>query len=139
LTSFDAEEIAEEWVCPAGSVLVDVMQPAGRIIPHILEPKGNGSYLSWGFFDAVFEQKEYGESYVLEKMAREMMAADPALRQEFEEKKKSDTLFAENFYQVLNWFYSKSVYADPVRLTYPIGRITDRKAYEALKQEITGP
>ncbi|MCK7461718.1 MAG: hypothetical protein MZU84_06475 [Sphingobacterium sp.] len=42
-------------------------QPAARIIAHILEPKGNGSYIYWGFFDATFEQKEYAENYVLEK------------------------------------------------------------------------
>ena len=25
----------------------------------------------WGFFDAIFEQKEYGEAYVMERVSRE--------------------------------------------------------------------
>jgi hypothetical protein len=29
-----------------------------------------------GFFNSVFEQKEYAESYVMEKLAREMMEKD---------------------------------------------------------------
>ena len=36
------------------------------------------------FYKTIFEQKEYGEAYVLEKLAREMMAKDPKLKAEFE-------------------------------------------------------
>ena len=49
-----------------------------------LEPAGPDSALQWGFFDSIFEQKEYGEAYVLESLAREMMAKDPKLKAEFE-------------------------------------------------------
>ncbi len=87
MTEINYTETTEERWFPAGSVIVKTMQPSGRLIPHILEPKGNGSFVYWGFFDAIFEQKEYGESYVMEKLAREMLSNDPELRSEFEKKK----------------------------------------------------
>ena len=134
LTNIEFDEIKETRTFAPGSALVEVMQPAGRIIPHILEPKGDGSYVYWGFFDACFEQKEYGESYVIEKMAAGMLANDPALKREFEQKKAADTSFAKNPQLILNWFYSKSPYADGRKGVYPVGKIYDKKVYESLKR-----
>ena len=134
MTNIEYDEYEEIRKFAAGSALVEVMQPAGRIIPHILEPKGNGSYIYWGFFDAVFEQKEYGESYVIEKMAREMMTSDEALKIEFEQKKARDTTFAKNPQLILNWFYNKSPYVDNRKGIYPVGKIYDLKVLESLKQ-----
>ncbi|MCX6304875.1 MAG: M14 family metallopeptidase [Bacteroidetes bacterium] len=134
MTNIEYDEFEETRLYPAGSVVVEVMQPAGRIIPHILEPKGNGSFVYWGFFDATFEQKEYGESYVIEKMARDMMAGDPELAREFEQKKSADTTFAKNPQQILNWFYNKSLYADSHKGIYPVGKIYDLKVVESLRR-----
>ena len=133
MTNIEYDEMEENRLFTAGSVMVELMQPAGRIIPHILEPNGNGSYVYWGFFDATFEQKEYGESYVIEKMAEDMLAADPALTKEFEQKKSSDTAFAGNSQLILNWFYNKSPYADMRKGVYPVGKIYDRNLPESLK------
>ena len=134
MTNIEYDEVEENRLFPAGSVLIEVMQPAGRIIPHILEPKGNGSYVYWGFFDATLEQKEYGESYVIERMAADMLAADPALKKEFDQKKASDTAFARNSQLILNWFYNKSPYTDVRKGVYPVGKIYDRKLVESLKR-----
>jgi hypothetical protein len=134
LTNIEYDEITETRVFPAGSALVEVKQQAGRIIPHILEPNGNGSFVYWGFFDAAFEQKEYGESYVIEKMAREMMVSDPGLKAEYEHKMETDTLFAKNPQLILNWFYNKSQYVDSRKGIYPVGKIFDSKTLEMLKQ-----
>jgi len=134
MTNIEFDETEETRTFPAGSVLVSVMQPAGRIIPHILEPKGNGSYVYWGFFDACFEQKEYGESYVIEKMAAEMMANDPALKTEFDQKKSADTAFANNPQLILNWFYNKSPFVDAKKGAYPVGKIFDRAVFEKLRR-----
>lgn len=124
MTEIEYTDVSEERWFPAGSVIVKTMQPAGRLIPHLLEPKGDGSLLYWGFFDAVFEQKEYGESYVMEKLAREMLANDPELRSAFEAKKRSDPSFMKNPWNVLNWFYNQSAYADSQYKSYPIGKIS---------------
>ncbi len=134
LNRIEYDEFTETRTFAAGSMLVEVMQPAGRIIPHLLEPKGNGSLLSWGFFDAIFEQKEYGESYVMEKLAREMLARDPALRKEFGEKMAADSLFAKNPRLILNWFYNRSAWADPRKGVYPVGRIFDKEQAVRLRQ-----
>jgi hypothetical protein len=134
MTNIEYDDLEETRLFPAGSVLVEVMQPAGRIIPHILEPKGSGSFLYWGFFDATFEQKEYGESYVIERMAREMLANDPVLKREFEQKKAADTTFAKNPQFILNWFYNQSPFVDKRKMIYPVGKIFDPEVLESLKQ-----
>ena len=79
--------------------------------------------LSWGFFNAIFEQKEYGESYILEGLAREMMADDPKLREEFEERLVNDEAFAASPAARLDFFYRRSKYWDSYMNVYPVGRI----------------
>jgi len=135
MTNIETEEFREERWFPAGSAVVKVLQPTARIIPHILEPKGNGSYLYWGFFDAIFEQKEYAESYVLEEMASRMMADNPSLKTELDKKKASDTVFAHNPQAILNWFYNQSPYVDQRKMIYPVGKVYDRNVARKLLNE----
>jgi hypothetical protein len=137
LTSFDLEEFSEERTLPAGSVIVPVQQPLGRIIPHLLEPRGDGSLAWWGFFDAVFDQKEYAENYVMEKMAPQMLEQDPALRTAFDQKMKQDSAFAKNPRQILDWFYVRSPYHDHRRMVYPVCLIRDEGVLRRLGS--TGP
>ena len=80
-----SNEDVETRVFPPGSVVVPVAQPLGKVILNLLEPEAPDSFARWGFFNAIFEEKEYAEHYVLEALAREMMANDPALKQEFRE------------------------------------------------------
>lgn len=135
LTQFDYDESTTTRMFPAGSAVIEVSQQPARIIAHLLEPKGNGSLVSWGFFDIVFEQKEYAENYVLEKMAARMLADNPALKKEFEEKKASDTAFANSPQQILYWFYARSPYIDQQMNIYPVGRIMDREQLNVLKKQ----
>lgn len=135
MTHIEYEEITEQRRFPAGSAIVEVSQQAARIIAHLLEPKGDGSLVYWGCFDATFEQKEYAENYVLEQMASGMLADDPSLKQEFEAKKASDTVFAKSPQQILYWFYAKSPYFDQRRNIYPVGRIMDLSTLESLSRE----
>ena len=106
-----------------------------RSLPIFLEPKGNGSLLYWGFFDAIFEQKEYAENYVMEPLAAKMLAENPSLKTEFEKKKAEDTVFAKNPNAILNWFYSKTPYWDNRKDIYPVGKIFDRKSLEGLETQ----
>ena len=125
--SFDYDEIIEEREFSAGSVVIDMNQRTARVIAHILEPKAPDSYLYWGFFDAIFEQKEYAESYVMESLARKMLAEDPELKKEFDQMKTNNPDFANNFWAILNWFYSKTPYWDQKKNVYPVGKIYDRE------------
>jgi hypothetical protein len=120
---FDVERTIETRVFPAGSAVVPLSQPAGRVILNLLEPEAPDSLARWGFFNAIFEEKEYAEQYVLEALAREMMANDPSLRQEFENLLAIDPEFAGSPAARLRFFYKRSPYWDPQMNLYPVGRI----------------
>ena len=120
---FDVERTVETRVFPAGSVVVSLAQPAARVILNLLEPQAPDSLVHWGFFNAIFEEKEYAEHYVLEDLARAMMANDPSLREEFEQLLASDAEFAASPADRLRFFYRRSPYWDPQMNLYPVGRI----------------
>jgi hypothetical protein len=117
------ERIKETRTFPVGSFVVPMAQEAANVAIHLLEPNGPDSFVTWGFFNAVCEQKEYGEGYVIEKLAREMLAKDPNLQKEFDERLK-DPNFAKNPRARLNFFYEHSPYFLNQKVgIYPVGRI----------------
>jgi hypothetical protein len=126
--------VVETREFPAGSVLVPTDQRTARLIAHMLEPFSEDSFLQWGFFNAIFEMKEYFETYIMEEKAREMIKSDPLLLRAFLDKKASDPDFAKNQWAMLEWFFLRSPYADSRRNAYPIGKITDA----GLMEELTG-
>ncbi len=110
---------------PAGSAIVRLDQRAANVAVHLLEPEAPDSLLHWGFLNAMFEQKESGDARVLEKLARDMMAKDPALKAEFDAKVASDKAFAANPEARLEFFYRKSPwYAQQNVGQYPIARLS---------------
>jgi hypothetical protein len=110
---------------PPGTAVVLLRQRAAGVAIHALEPEAPDAFAAWGFFDAVFEQKEYAEEYVMETVSREMIARDPALKSEFDEKVRSDTAFAKSPSARLNFFYQRSPYWDPMLNLYPVARLMD--------------
>ncbi len=129
---FTPEVLHERHHLPAGTVIVPTDQRRAVLLAGLLEPSAPDALVGWGFFDAIFEQKEYGESYVLETLAREMTAKDPALKKAFDAKVASDTVFAKNPYARLNFFYQRSPYWDATLGMYPVVRIEDRTAVRSL-------
>jgi hypothetical protein len=122
---FDVERTTEVREFPAGSVVVPLAQPLGKLIVNLLEPQAPDSFVRWGFFNAIFEEKEYAEHYVLEVLAREMLAADAQLKREFEQLLASDPEFAASPAERLRFFYKRSPYWDPQMNLYPVGRIVN--------------
>ena len=120
---FDVERTIETRSFPPGSKIVPVSQTLGRVILNLLEPHAPDSLARWGFFNAIFEEKEYAEHYVLETLAREMMTNDPSLEQEFRQLLASDAEFAASPSARLRFFYRRSPYWDPQMNLYPVGRI----------------
>lgn len=110
---------------PEGTAVVPLNQRSSRVIAHILEPSAPDSYVFWGFFNAFFEQKEYAETYVMEKEARKMLKEEPGLKQEFEVWKAKNPEAAKNQWAQLNWFYKHSPYWDEKKDVYPVGRLMD--------------
>lgn len=120
---FEMENVKEHRQYFPGSLLVKVNQRAGRLVAHFFEPKGPDSFLSWGYFNSIFEQVEYGETYVMEKLARQMLENDTILKNEFEYRMKNDSHFASDQWAILNWFYNQSIYRDKHLNLYPIGMV----------------
>jgi murein tripeptide amidase MpaA len=106
----------------AGSLLIPISQPGARLIMALLEPQAPDSYASWGYFNAHSEQREYMEDYVVEQVAREMLAKDPELRRRFEAKLSSDPEFAKNPQARWNFFYELHPSWDERFRLYPVLR-----------------
>jgi murein tripeptide amidase MpaA len=123
MPSFKVEVVRERRTFPAGSVIVPLAQEAAKVAINLLEPEAPDSLVHWGFFNATFEQKEYGEDYVVETLAREMLEKNPALREEYEKKLAGDAAFAANPHARLQFFYRRSPYWDREMNLYPVGRI----------------
>ena len=98
---------AESQALPAGTLFVPIAQPLARIVVALFEPLSPDSFLSWGFFNAAFEQKEYAEPYVAEQMARELLAADSSLMEAFKARLASDPAFAASPKARLDFFYAR--------------------------------
>jgi dihydropteroate synthase len=105
-----------------GSLFVPIAQPKARLVMAILEPQAPDSLLAWGFFNNAFERKEYMEEYVAEDVAREQMAADPALAAEFKRKVETDEAFAKNPHARLEFFARRHASWDERLNLYPVMR-----------------
>ncbi len=125
---FNMEEISIKKLFPAGSVIVTTNQRTAKIIAHILEPIGPDSYVRWGFFNAIFERKEYVETYVMEKMARKMIKENPELREEYEKAVQENPQYYNNQWTKLFWFFERTPYWDQQKNVYPVGKIYDLEA-----------
>ncbi|HUF05352.1 MAG TPA: M14 family metallopeptidase [Aridibacter sp.] len=117
----EAEPVTESRFFPKGSVVVPVAQEASAVAIHLLEPDAPDSLFYWGFFNAIFESKEYAETYALEELAEEMLANDPDVRREFEEMLK-DEEFTKDPRRRLAFFYDRSGYKEKLGI-YPVGRV----------------
>jgi murein tripeptide amidase MpaA len=115
---------------PAGTIVVPMDQRASAVAAHLLEPQGPDSLVAWGFLDAIFEQKEYGEAYVVEDLARRMLTNDKALRAEFEAR-LMDPNFASSSRQRLDFFFRRSPWWDDRIGLYPIWRLPARQTLPA--------
>lgn len=126
-----AYEVEEKQITyQPGSIVVPAGQALARVTAHLLEPDGDGSLLEWGFFDVVFEQKEYAESYVMEPLARQMLDSIPGLREQFEQKLAEEPGFAKSSWAQLNWFYRQTPWWDQKFMIYPVARITTKEVYK---------
>ena len=106
----------------AGDVWVPLDQHGGALAAMLLEAQSPDGFMAWGFFLTVFQKKEYGADYVVEPMARAMMAHDPKLAADFKAKVASDTAFAKDSNARSDWFFRRSPWRDPEQDLHPIAR-----------------
>jgi murein tripeptide amidase MpaA len=105
-----------------GALFVPIAQPKARLVMAMFEPQAPDSLLAWGEFNNAFERKEYMEEYVAEDVAREQMAKDPALAEEFRRKVESDSAFARNPHARLEFFARRHASWDERLNLYPVMR-----------------
>ena len=133
VAQFESESIQETRNFPKGSVVVPMDQRTAKVIANILEPHAPDSFVYWGFFNAIFERKEYVESYVMEEYARMMLKTDENLANAFDKKMQSDSTFAADPRAILMWFYQNSPYWDSKKDVYPVGKIYSEVILSSLK------
>ena len=120
---YKTEKFKETRTFPTGTVVVSLNQRAARVAVHALEPEALDAFVAWGFMDAIFEQKEYAEDYVMEALAPEMLSKDAKLKEEFETMLQKDTSFAKCPSARLDFFYRRSPYWDRQISLYPVARL----------------
>ncbi|MEX1001175.1 MAG: M14 family zinc carboxypeptidase [Crocinitomicaceae bacterium] len=114
-----------------GDYVVPTESFDARFLIETLEPHSVDSYFAWNYFDAILQQKEWFSAYVFEDKAREMLEQDPELKQDFEEKKKSDKEFANSSFAQLYFIYKRSDNYERTHNRYPVTRFMgDFKADE---------
>ncbi|MCC6652944.1 MAG: peptidase M14, partial [Candidatus Eisenbacteria bacterium] len=106
----------------AGDLWVPLDQPSAALAVNLFEAQSPDGLLAWNAFDTIFQKKEYGEDYVMEPIARQMLAKDPALAKEFADRVASDSTFAKNPWARVDWFYRRSPWADPEQDLHPVAR-----------------
>ncbi|MCU0646077.1 MAG: hypothetical protein MUC94_17675, partial [bacterium] len=124
LVTYKTDAVNDQRTFKAGSVYVPLGCPESKIIMQMLEPQAPDALVGWGFFNTIFEMREYFEPYMMEPMAQKMIAEHPELLKEFNTKLASDSAFAANSYQRLMFFYERSPYWDQEKNLYPVARVT---------------
>lgn len=122
---FDGDWQAERRDIAAGSLFVPINQPKARLLVALLEPQAPDSYAAWGFFNIAFEQKEYMEAYVAEDVARDMLARDPALAEDFRRRLADDAAFAADPTARLAYFARRHASWDERLNLYPVLRVDE--------------
>ncbi|HKQ58963.1 MAG TPA: M14 family metallopeptidase [Candidatus Eisenbacteria bacterium] len=105
-----------------GDVWVPLDQRSGAVAVHLFEAQAPDGLLYWNVFDTVLENKEYGEDYVVEPLARAMLRENPALASEFQAKVAADTAFAKSPQARTDFFFRRSRWADPEQNLLPVAR-----------------
>lgn len=123
LVSLKTIPVSLERTFQAGDLYVPVDNHKSRLIMYLLEPASPDALIGWGFFNTIFEDREYFEEYVMEPLAQGMLKSQPAIKKEFIERLATDSSFAASPRQRLYFFYERSPFFDAEKNLYPIARV----------------
>ena len=116
---------------PKGSYFIPIHQKAWKRIVYLLEPESSTGFMQMGYFNSMFERKEYGEIYVLDTLAQNMLK-DKKIAAAFEEKKAKEPDFAKDPWSQLMWFYDNSPWRDQRRQTIPVFKVSDEATFNKI-------
>ncbi|HEY5757453.1 MAG TPA: M14 family metallopeptidase [Steroidobacter sp.] len=120
--SVEGDWAKEQRAITVGTLFVPIAQAKSELAMTLLEPRDPDSLVSWGYFAAAFERKEYMEAYVTEEVAEQMLKKDPAVRREFE-RRLEDPKFAADPNARLDFFYRRHSAWDERYNLYPVFRV----------------
>jgi hypothetical protein len=119
----------EQLDVPVRSLFVPIAQPLARLIMALLEPQAPDSFAAWGFFNACFEPKEQCEPYVAERIAIEVLQANPELKNGFARKLVEDSAFASDPTARLEYFLRRHGSWDGRYMLYPVLRVESSELF----------
>ena len=122
MPNFETRTSVEKRSLPVGTFFVSTNQPLQKLLVNVLEPVAPDSAVKWGFFNIIFEQKEYAADYIMEPLAGKMLASDPKLRADFTAALAADPALAGNPRARLLWLYRRSPFYESDKDVYPILR-----------------
>ncbi|WP_300598362.1 M14 family zinc carboxypeptidase [Niabella sp.] len=124
-TDVEVEAKEQQLRFRKGDWWIPMNQAANRFLFETLEPYYEDSYFAWNFFDGVLNNKEWYSAYNYEDIAAGYLKGNAALRTALEEKRRSDTAFANSAAAQLTFIFNQSPYKDPDFMRYPVFRIMD--------------
>jgi len=113
---------AERVTVSAGALWVPADQPDFEVAVQLLEPEAPDSLFAWGLLSTALERKEYIDSGVLEGLAHERLAADPALAAEWAAALE-DSAFAGDRQARWLWWFRRTPYWDDTVGRLPVLRV----------------
>lgn len=119
---FELDKMYRTQTFNPGSVRVPTNQALGELAVILLEPESVDSFFQWGYFNSIFSQTEYMETYIMEPLITKMLSEDADLKKRFEEEKTTNPEFAKSPRAIYSWFYSQTPYFDQNWKVIPIGR-----------------
>ena len=125
LNDVELTQISQNQHLIPGAIVIPTNQRRVKLIMNMFDPHSANSFLKYGFFNAIFEQSEYFETYVMEPMARKMLDTIPELKERFNAWKKSQPQ-QPTAYEQLYWFYQQTPYYDSKKNIYPVFSIDDQ-------------
>jgi len=137
ITGFKRASTTESTLLQAGSLIVPTNQVNARLIAHLFEPEAPDSLLKTGEFNLIFEQREYAEPRVAEKLADELSASNPEYKATFMRRVETDPAFAANAFARMNWWFLKSDWTETDLGVYPVRRL-DADALDAVTMAKVG-
>ncbi len=123
IPSYKYDKSIAEVMVPKGSFYIPCEQRTVGVILNLFEPDASDSFIKWGFFNIIFERKEYYEDYSMEPIAKKMLEENIDLKREFEMRLFQDNEFKNDPTARLNFFYKRSPYYDQKHNVYPILRV----------------
>lgn len=118
---------------PRGSYFIPINQKAWKSLVYLLEPESTVGFMQMGYFNSMFERKEYGEIYVLDTLAQNMLN-DKNIADAFREKKLKEPEFANDPWAQLMWFFDNSPWKDQRMRTIPVFKVMDKENYQKVNE-----